>query len=471
MSIEIKPLAEAELPKREISFWRMTGPSAILVGLSIGAGEMIVWPWITAQFGSTMMWAAALGLFLQVWVNLEIGRWAVVTGENPYTGFARIWGGYIHFFLFLGFIGVFLPGWARLSGAALKAVVYGPDGPGADWMWTAITFIAVAIVLFGPRTMYTAVERMVIFLVAMITIGLIIVAFQVGTMETVKEMGRGILNFGRIELNDNFTFARFFGAVVFAGAGGTGNLYYAFYLRDKNIGMGARIPKLLNPLREKKRSDIQTGFIYPDNPENAGRFKSWFRFVMLDQTMYFFLLNGITMFLFMFGALAVLYPKGIVPEEGRLIWDMGQILEESMGKTGRYMFLVIGMATMFSTQLVVVDGASRTWAYLFNTNYKFGQRLTQNQWYLPLAIFFMTVGTFSTWLLDLFDVTSLGFIFNSALIGGVAMAVYVPLLLVMNLKYLPKSARPKPLNIVMVSLAALVYISFTLYTIFDVIVN
>ena len=38
---------------------------------------------------------------------------------------------------------------------------------------------------------------------------------------------------------------RFFGAMVFAGAGGFGNLYYAYYLRDKGIGMGGRIPELL----------------------------------------------------------------------------------------------------------------------------------------------------------------------------------------------------------------------------------
>ena len=80
MSSHIAPLGTADLPRRQLSFWRLTGPGAILVGLSIGAGEIVLWPWITAKFGAVMVWAAALGVFIQLWVNLEIGRWAIVTG-------------------------------------------------------------------------------------------------------------------------------------------------------------------------------------------------------------------------------------------------------------------------------------------------------------------------------------------------------------------------------------------------------
>ena len=73
MSMAIPPLEENDLPQRKKSFWRMTGPGAIMIGMSIGSGEMILWPWITAKFGSGMVWAAALGVFIQLWVNFEIG--------------------------------------------------------------------------------------------------------------------------------------------------------------------------------------------------------------------------------------------------------------------------------------------------------------------------------------------------------------------------------------------------------------
>ncbi len=76
MPIPIPPLREANLPERKLSFWRLAGPGAIMIGLAIGAGELAVWPWVTARFGAVMVWAAALGVFLQLWINIEIGRWA-----------------------------------------------------------------------------------------------------------------------------------------------------------------------------------------------------------------------------------------------------------------------------------------------------------------------------------------------------------------------------------------------------------
>ena len=66
MTARIPAMGTADLPQRTLSFWQMTGPGAVLVGLSIGAGEIIVWPWVTAKFGAVMLWAAALGVFLQV---------------------------------------------------------------------------------------------------------------------------------------------------------------------------------------------------------------------------------------------------------------------------------------------------------------------------------------------------------------------------------------------------------------------
>ena len=89
-TLRIPPLKQGDMPERKSSFWKMTGPGAVMIGMAIGSGELILWPWITAKFGTEMMWAAALGVFMQLWINIEIGRWAVATGESPLTGFARL---------------------------------------------------------------------------------------------------------------------------------------------------------------------------------------------------------------------------------------------------------------------------------------------------------------------------------------------------------------------------------------------
>src|SRR6185503_13578136 len=86
----LKPMASRDIPEKTLPFWRLTGPSAILVGLSVGAGEIVVWPRTVAQFGAGMVWAAVLGVLVQLAVNIEIARWTLATGESVYTGFSRV---------------------------------------------------------------------------------------------------------------------------------------------------------------------------------------------------------------------------------------------------------------------------------------------------------------------------------------------------------------------------------------------
>ncbi|MBI3735544.1 Nramp family divalent metal transporter [Candidatus Sumerlaeota bacterium] len=470
MNSKIEPLKTEDLPQRTKPFWQMTGPGAVLVGLSIGAGELIVWPRLTAQHGAIFVWAAVLGVFLQLWINFEIGRWTIATGESIYTGFSRIWGGYAQAFIFFNVAGWLLPGWARTSGLALKAFIFGPQNQSPDWIWTGLTFAAVALLLFGPKQVYAAVEKVISAMVVIIVLGLIFIAFKVGTWAYFKDLLHGMVNFGSIfdvaaGKYPGLSVKQLFISIVFAGAGGTANLFYAFYLRDKHIGMGARVPALLNPFRQREEKVAQTGFTFPNDPENARRFKDWFRFVILDQTLYFWLLNTFTILLFIFGALCALHPIGKVPLEGTLIWDEATILEGSMGIAGRYLFLIIGLMTLMSTQIALTDGVARSLADIFTTSFAFGRKLSASTWYTVCAVAIMVIGTLLTALLqgNTFGRSDLDFLFNSAYVGGFAMAVYSPLVLWMNLRHLPKSARPRLLNIVMVSLASLFYMGFAFY--------
>jgi Mn2+/Fe2+ NRAMP family transporter len=138
-------------------------------------------------------------VFLQTWVNIEIGRRSIATGESAYMGFARVWRGLGLTFVLFNFFGWFFPGWARISGTALKALVLGPKHNSPDWLWTLITFAMVAGVLFGPKRVYGAVEKVVSALVMIITLGLIVIAIRVGTWASVKEMFSGLINIGHKE--------------------------------------------------------------------------------------------------------------------------------------------------------------------------------------------------------------------------------------------------------------------------------
>ena len=463
MSTCFEPLATPEtrdLPDKTSSFWKMAGPGAVLVGLSIGAGESVIWPRIVAEYGSSMVWAAVVGVFLQLWVNFEIGRWTIATGETVYTGYCRIWRGFSIVFILLTVLAWIAPGWGRASGLALKALLVGPGGYGSDTFWTVITFSGVALVLFGPKLIYQSMGRTVEVLVAIVTVGLVIVAFSVGSAETWQSLGQGVLNVGYRD--PNMTVKALFIAIVFAGAGGTANLFYTFYLRDKHIGMGAHIPSMRNPLRGQAEKIPSTGFRFEESPENARRFRAWWSYIRKDQVLFFFGLNLLTMMLFIFGALAVLHPRGIVPAKGTLIYDEAIILAEIWGATGFKIFLVIGVATLFSTQLALIDGVSRSLSDIIYTNFKGARRRELSWWYLLIAGSWIVIGCLITFVMERREVSDLGFLFNAAYMGGFAMAIYVPLTLYMNLKFLPKVARPGLVCCTMMILASLVYVGFAI---------
>ena len=479
MPIPIPPLQEAELPERKKPILKLMGPGLVMAGLAIGSGELIMWPWITSIVGAELLWAAAIGIFLQLWVNIEIGRWTIVTGESPFTGMARVLKVLVYLFVFMIVVGKFLPGWARETGVALRDLIFGPQHDSPPWLWTALVFALVAAILFGPKVIYTAVERSIMFLILVIVVGLTYIVWEIGSAEIFLAMWDGVINVFSFPdfpvdvmaddgtVRDQLTFSRFFGAVVFAGAGGLGNLYYAYYLREKNIGMGARMPSLMSSVHKHETKEMDTGYFYAETPENQQRFKDWFRYVVWDQTLFFWLLGSFTMFLFIFGALAVLHPIGLVPDRGSLVWDLAVILEQSMGTFGRYLFLIVGIAALFSTQLGGVDGGSRIFSDLLHTNFKFGRWFKLEQWYLILVSTTMIIGVFSVWFFGRYDIAGLDFLFISALMGGFAMAVYVPVLLYMNLTRLPKSARPGWINIIFMVLASAMYIGFAGFTIYS----
>jgi hypothetical protein len=466
MSKIYEPLADfktEDLPEKTLPFWKIAGPGAILVGLSIGAGEIIIWPRVAAEFGASMVWAAVLGVFLQLWINFEVGRWTVATGETVYTGYARVWRGFSLVFILLTLLGWLAPGWGRASGLALKALLVSPEGFGSDTFWTMVTFAAVALILFGPKLVYNSVEKTIELLVAIVTVGLIAVAVSVGSVETWKELAGGLLNVGHID--PGMSVKAFFIALVFAGAGGTANLFYTFYLRDKNIGMGAHLPEMQNPLRGRSETVPATGFIFAETDENNSRFKAWWDYVKKDQILFFWALNTVTILLFIFGALAVLHPKGIVPAKGTLVWDEAEVLGEVWGGPGRVIFLLVGVATLFGTQLALVDGVGRSIADIVYTNFKGARKRELSWWYLLVVGIWIVAGCLITYVMELRGVSELGFLFNAAYMGGFAMAIYVPLTLYMNHRFLPRSARPGLLCTIMMIIASLVYVGFAVSSI------
>ena len=447
----------SDLPAKTRSFWQLVGPGAILVGLSIGSGELIMWPVIVATFGAGMIWAAGVGVFTQLWVNIELGRYTLATGESVYTGFARIWPGFVHLFIFLNIVCWILPGWAMASGGALKVLLTGLTVDSASSLdvafWTWVTFGMIVILLFGPRLVYNAVEKTEILLVALVTVGLIICAATVTTPIVWRELGRGIINFGHID--PGIAIDQFVGALVFSGAGGTTNIFINYYLRDKGIGMGGRVPVIVNPLRGETEAVPCTGFRFPVSDENLRSWRLWFRHLVTDQIVFFWFLSTVTMLLFIVGSLAVLHPRGLVPEGFDVAVTQGEILAEVIGAPGRILFLVVAFATLFGTQLAIIDGVARTLSDLLYVHFPSAQRRSLSWWYGIIAALWVVFGS----LFALLRVPPLISLITSSCLSAVAMAIYVPMTLLINHRFLPKEARPGGWSTLMMVWATLLYAS------------
>src|SRR6187401_971520 len=66
------------------SFFRITGPGAILLAASIGGGEWLAGPAAAAQYGIRIFGIATIAIILQVFFNLEAIRYTLYTGEPIY---------------------------------------------------------------------------------------------------------------------------------------------------------------------------------------------------------------------------------------------------------------------------------------------------------------------------------------------------------------------------------------------------
>ena len=79
------------MPAEPRKYLPLIGPGIIAAGVGLASGEFILYPYIASQVGLVFVWAALVGLGTQFFINLEIERYTLATGETALTGFSRFW--------------------------------------------------------------------------------------------------------------------------------------------------------------------------------------------------------------------------------------------------------------------------------------------------------------------------------------------------------------------------------------------
>ena len=102
----LAPWTVGELPPAPAPGWRLwiglLGPGVVLAGTSIGSGEWLFGPAVSAQYGGTLLWLATMSIVLQVFCNLMMMRYTLYCGEPIIVGgFRTAPGPKLWFFVYL----------------------------------------------------------------------------------------------------------------------------------------------------------------------------------------------------------------------------------------------------------------------------------------------------------------------------------------------------------------------------------
>jgi hypothetical protein len=425
-----------ELPE-PIPLRRMIGPSVILAGLSIGSGEFVLWPRLTAEWGFALFWACWIGVTIQFFLNMEIERWSLATGESAVVGFVRLGRVFGPVFFVCATLPWVWPGWATGAATLLSWEL------GVPVTGTAIAGLVLcgAILSVGP-VVYRTVEAIQLVLVALIFVLLLVLVAAFVRADALVALFEGALRVGSVP--EGVDLPMLLGALAFAGAGGSVNLAQSNYVKDKGYAMGAWIGRITSPFTGREEATSDVGFVFESDARNLARWRVWWRRTNLEHFFAFYVLCLLSLALFCLLAAALLEPGAQVADGFGFIRDEARAVEAHLGAPGRIVFVAVGIAVLFSTELALLDAVARVSADLLKAG-PFRRTSLGLSW-LYFAILWGMIAFGAAVLLSGFD-QPLSLIVLSASLNGFVMFLYSGLLLWLNVGSFRGELRPHPVRI------------------------
>ena len=447
MAYHISPLGSKDLPPAP-PIKKLLGPSFILLGLGLGSGEVVLWPYMASQHELGIVWGMLLGITMQFFINMEVARYALVNGESIFVGFARLKRWLPAWFITSTFLGFGWPG-IGLYGASLLASATAPVLGLKQNTIGIILFIAIGVILSLGKVLYKTVEQLQKYLIG-IAVPMIVgltyyLATNVDLLALLKGLsGQGIAN-GEpyVFLPPSIVLGTFLGAMAYAGAGGNLNLTQSCYVRDKGYGMGKYAERITSLITAGGSSDTfkLTGNTFPITPENLERYKKWWKTINWEHFLIFWALGLFTMLTLSLLAYTTTFDssnKGVGLDF--IIRESVAIGTATLPIVGTA-FLIITGIMLCATQLTVLDSTTRIMTenvlLLRDGKSAFG---VSKVYYLVLwlqIIFGIAVFSFG------FD-QPLTLIILGAIINAFSMFVYTGILLYLNNRTLAKELRPAP---------------------------
>lgn len=460
-SQHLPPVSYRDLPE-PLPLKKVIGPSVLLLAGSIGSGEFVLWPYISTQTGLALVWLATIGILTQYYLNMEITRYTLATGETAVTGFTRLWKHWSWLFIIMAVVPWMWPGWASGGSTALTYAF----GLSADMVVpiTIASLVLIGIVLTVSPVVYRTVEKIQFFLVALILLFMLYIVFGLLNGDSWSALVSGFT----AEIPDipaaigKIPTALLLGAIAFAGAGGVMNLAQSNWVRDKGMGMGAHLPKIVSPITGQETTASSIGYFFPQDTANMARWKGWWRVADREQFITFFVLGLLAIMLFMM--LAFTYVGvGSTAQNFDFVRLLGENLSAKVAPWVGPAFWLTGVVVLLSTNLTVLDMIGRIVADILKNNWLRDSKSWSESRLYMVIVWLMVI--FGSTILLLGVSQPLVLLVIASALNGLVMFVYSVLLIKLNRGMLPRAIGLGGVRYVAILWAVVFYGGFSIYLI------
>lgn len=305
---------------------RQIGPGLIISAVIVGSGELIVTPKLGAEEGFKLLWFIILGCLLKVFVQIELGRHAVLRGQTTLASLNTLPGprAIVSWVLWL-WLAMYLSLVFQVAGmVGGVARVFSLGGMTLPVNGLAVLIGASCAVLLVIGR-YQLVEKLSTVFVALFTLATLV---AVGMLQ---ETGYAVTS---AQLTEGFAFhlpdrlVTAFAAFGIIGVGASELIYYPYWCLEKGYA------KSIGP-------DDGT----PAWRENA---RGWLKILRVDAWVSFALYTTSTLAFYLLGA-AILHAKQVRVENSQMIETLSLMYREVFGEWSFWMFLVGAFAVLYST--------------------------------------------------------------------------------------------------------------------------
>jgi len=356
-----------EPPRTLLGAVRQIGPGLILAASIVGTGELINTTSLGAKAGFSLLWLILLSCVIKVFVQVELGRYAITHGKTSLAAFNTVpgprlgasWICWLWLFMTLatqaqiaameGTVGqaahMAFPGASAAMARGAGQLVAGWDtylSTREEYIWATLTTLAAVVLLLSGG--YKRLEKVTTVLVAAVT--LFTVASVVILQWTPFRISPVNIENGFKLAVPTAALALAFSAFGITGVGASELFAYPYWCIEKGYARSAG-----------PRSEGEAW---------AARARGWTRVMQLDAWFSMVVFTVATVAFYLLGA-AVLHPQGLDPKGNQMIPTLSVMYLKPLEGTPlagfraftRVGFLLGAWAVLFKTLYVATAANSR----------------------------------------------------------------------------------------------------------------